>query len=225
MQYTDYIAQADAFYSRQDLIASQKGYKMALMLKPDEVYPREKYNMITDILIAKAKATKEAYEGAIADGDKAYKSLIMDQAVTYYSKALEIKPGEIYPGQMIARIRRYLIENSVVEVTGESFILKNDSEKRFHFKPVEANLRRNNYLVVRACISGISQPKLYINYGSGNGKNGGIVLKNINSELLSDFVINISLQDKWFREDNDWLNLYSENGDLEVASIRISQGK
>jgi tetratricopeptide (TPR) repeat protein len=224
-QYNDYISQADALFDKQDFLTAQKAYKMALALKPGEDYPLERNNQIADIVAAQARAVKEAYELAIADGDKAYKSLLLDQAVTCYSKALDIKPGEVYPGQMIARIRKYMIDNSVVEVNTASFILKKDFEKRLLFKPVDINLRKNNYLLVRTRISGDSNPKLYINYGSGNLKNGGVVLKNINSKLFTDFVINISIQDKWFREDNNWLSLYSENGDLEVTSIYISQGK
>jgi len=224
-QYNDYIAQADALYSNQDFLIAQKAYKLASVLKSYEDYPRNRYNEIADILIAKARAVKEAYDGAIADADKAYKSLEFDQAVMFYSKALEIKQGEIYPGQMIARIRKYMIDNSVVEVSDENFILKKDLERRFRFKPVDMNLRKNNYLVVRARVSGKANPKLYINYGNEELKNGGVVLKDINTELLTDFVINISIQDKWFREDNNWLSLYSENGDLEITSIRISQRK
>ncbi len=224
-QYAGYISQADAFYTAQDLLLAQETYKMASLLKPDEDYPKKRYDDIAGTLIAKAKALKEAYEITINDADKAYKSLYMDQAVLLYSRALEIKPGEIYPGQMIARIRKYMLDNSVIEVSAESFTLKKDLEKRFLFKPVDINLRKHNYLVVRARTSGKSTPKLYINYGSESMKNGGVVLKNIQSEILNDFVIDISIQDKWFREDNNWLSFYSENGDLEVASIRISQGK
>jgi len=224
-QYADYIGQADSDYSKQEFAVAQKEYKMASEIKPDEEYPRERLKQISDILLAKAKETKAAYEGAIADADKAYKALIYYQAVLFYSKALELKPGEIYPGQMIARIRKNMMDNALVEITTENFILKNDSEKRFSFSPVNAGMRKNNFLVVRARISGNSQPKLYINYGRETSKNGGVVVKNINSDMLNDFVINISLQDKWFREDNNWLSLYSENGDLEVASIRISQGR
>jgi tetratricopeptide (TPR) repeat protein len=225
-QYAGYISQADAFYTNQDLPLAQETYKMASLLKPGEEYPKIRYDEIAGILIAKAKALKEAYEIAINDADKAYKSQYMDQAVLLYSKALEIKHGAVYPGQMIARIRKYLIDNSVVEVNNESFILKKDIEKQFRFKPVDVNLRKNNYLIIRARIIGKSNPKLFINYGSENsGKNGGVVLKNINSELLTDFIINISTQDKWFREDNNRLSLYSENGDLEISSIRIAQAK
>jgi hypothetical protein len=223
-QYAGYINQADAFYANQDLPVAQQAYKMASTLKPNEDYPKNRYDEIAGILMARAKALKATYDEAIASADLAYKSQSLEQAVSFYTKALEIKPGEIYPGQMIARIRKYMIDNSVVEVSAESFILKKDLEKRFRFKPVDMNLRKNNYLVVRARVSGQSIPKLYVNYGSESAKNGGVVLKNINSPLLTDFVINISIQDKWFREDNDWLSLYSENGDLEITSVRISQG-
>ncbi|MFA5970867.1 MAG: hypothetical protein WC780_00850 [Lentimicrobiaceae bacterium] len=224
-QYAEYIGKADVYYSRQEFLSAQKEYKIASAIKPGEEYPRERDKQIADILIAKAKETKVAYEIAIADADKEYKEQTYDQAVLFYSKALEIKPGEIYPGQMIARIRKNMIDHALVVITAESFILKNDTERRFSFSPVKASMRKNNYFVVRARISGNSQPKLFINYGSETIKNGGVVIKTINTDLLNDFVINISFQDKWLREDNNWLSLYSENGDLEVASVRISQGR
>ncbi|MEI6749391.1 MAG: hypothetical protein WCM93_09535 [Bacteroidota bacterium] len=224
-QFTDYIRQADDLYSKQEFLLALKAYKIAATLKPAENYPKERYVEIAGTIKAKVKAVKEAYDQTIADADKAYKVLAFDEAVLLYKKALEMKPDVPYPGQMVARIRKYMIDNSVVEVSNESFLLKNNSSKRFTFKPVEINKRKNNYLLVRARTSGDLPPKLYVNYGRDNTKNGGIVLKKINPSLLNDFVINISAQDQWFREDNNWLSLYSENGDIEVSSIRISQRK
>ena len=224
-QYTDYITQADGFNAKQDFLLAQKAYQLASDLKPDETYPREQYNSITQMLMNKAREIREAYGKAIADADSAYKLFIFDKAILNYTRALEIRPGEVYPGQMIARIRKYMIDNSVVEVVTENFILKNELEQRFPFKPVDMNLRKNNYMVLRARTAGANNPKLFLSYGSDKTKNGGVVLKNINSGIFSDFIIKISDQDKWFREDNNWLSLYTENGDLEVASVRISQGK
>jgi tetratricopeptide (TPR) repeat protein len=224
-QYKEYITQADQSVVKDEYTTALQAYKLASLLKPAEEYPRQRYNEINTLLMAKAKAVKQAYDETLAAADLAYRSLTFDQAADLYTKALQIKPGEVYPGQMIARIRKYMTDNSVMQISAEQFVLRNDTERRFSFKPVDINLRKNNYLVVRARTSGKVPPKVYISYGEGNLKNGGVILKNNSTGLLSDFVINISEQDKWFREDNNWLSLYAENGDLEIASILISRKK
>ncbi|MBK6966783.1 MAG: hypothetical protein IPH20_23505 [Bacteroidales bacterium] len=224
-QYNGYLSQGESCYAGQDFSAAQKAYRIASMIKPDEAYPKQRIEEIAVMLAERDKIKRESYDRAIADADKAFKLSVFDEAIRLYASALEIKPREPYPGQMIYRIRKYMMENSVVEVTSEQFLLKNNSEKLFSFKPVDVRLRSKNYLVIRARSAGNVPPKLYVNYGRDKMKNGGIVFRNINSELVYDFVIDISMQDKWFREDNNWLSLYSENGDIEVSSIRISQSK
>lgn len=136
-----------------------------------------------------------------------------------------MQPEIPYPGQMIARILKFQFENSVVEVNTENFVLKKESEKRFYFKPVDINLRKRNYITLKARNLDDLQSKLIINYGTKNTRNGGVVINSINTRLLRDFVIDISVQDNWFREDNDWLSLYAVAGDLEISSIKISQVK
>jgi len=224
-QYAAYLEQGESFYAGQKLEEAQKAFKIASMIKPEEAFPKQRADEIGLLITQREGMIRESYNKAIAEADKAYKSLILDEAIRLYTSALEIRPGEPYPGQMIYRIRKYMMENSVVEVTSEQFLLKNNSEKSFSFKPVDVKLRSKNYLVIRARSSSKVQPKLYVNFGRDKMKNGGMVLKTINSELIYDFVVNVSMQDKWFREDNNWLSLYSENGDIEVSSIRISQGR
>jgi tetratricopeptide (TPR) repeat protein len=224
-QYEEYISQADELYLKQDMLIAQKAYGLAAALKPDENYPRDKYNEIAALLIAKSKAKKEAYEKAVADADKLFKAQDLDAAADLYLTALTMQPEIPYPGQMIARILKFQFENSVVEVNTENFVLKKESEKRFYFKPVDINLRKRNYITLKARNLDDLQSKLIINYGTKNTRNGGVVINSINTRLLRDFVIDISVQDNWFREDNDWLSLYAVAGDLEISSIKISQVK
>ena len=224
-QYDEFISQADELYLKQEMLIALKAYGLAAALKPDENYPREKYNEIAALLIAKSKAKKEAYEKAVADADKLFKAQDLDAAADLYLIALTMQPEIPYPGQMIARIRKFQFENSVVEVNTENFVLKKESEKRFYFKPVDINLRKRNYITLKARNIDDLQSKLIINYGTKNTRNGGVVINSINTRLLRDFVVDISVQDNWFREDNDWLSLYAVAGDLEISSIKISQMK
>jgi hypothetical protein len=65
---------------------------------------------------------------------------------------------------------------------------------------------------------------VFINYGKDDAKSGGFVLKGIESDESSDYLLRISIQDKWYRVDNNWISLYPEGGDIEITSIQISQG-
>jgi hypothetical protein len=51
-----------------------------------------------------------------------------------------------------------------------------------------------------------------------------VVLKSIRKGDITDYIIRVSAQDPWYRNDNSWLNLYAEGGDIEITSIQISQG-
>ncbi len=224
-QYTEIISQADEFYQNQEWLVAKNAYILASALKPNERYPSDKIIEISNLLIAKAKAEKEEYDNAIADATKALKENDLDLAAQLFSTASTLQPKNPYPGQMIAWVRKSKLENSVVIVSNEIFVLKKESERKFHFDPIDYGLRKRNCIIVKARTMDSLQPKLLVSYGKENSKNGGVVLKGIDSRLFSEFAINIGVQDKWFREDNNYLSLYAENGDLEISSIKIAQMK
>jgi|GEM_PF-1370166 len=222
-KYNEYLQQAESARISDDLMLAFTLYTRASELKPDELYPSQQAKLVADELKARSDARKQAYDNAIAQADNAYKILKFDAAMELYKKALEIRPGEVYPGQMLYRIRKYLVDNSVVTVAPEGFLLSSNTTRQFSFRPVDPRLRNHNYLVIKARSSSGETPKLYVNYGRDKSKNGGIVVKDIDQHMAGDLIIDISNQDPWFREDNNWLSLYSENGDIEISSIRISQ--
>ena len=224
-QYVEYINQADEFYQNQELLVAKKAYELASAIKPAERYPNDRIIEISNMLIAKAKADKEEYENALLGANKAFQENDLNLAAQLYLAAFALQPKNPYPGQMITKIRKLQMENSVVEVTSEVFILKKETEKQFYFDPIDYSLRKRNCIIIRARTMDSLQPKLIVNYGREKAKNGGVVLKSIDSRLYNDFALNISVQDKWFREDNNWLSLYAENGDLEISSIKIAQLK
>jgi len=41
-------------------------------------------------------------------------------------------------------------------------------------------------------------------------------------DQVNDFIIRVGNQYKWFSEDNNWLEIYPENGDIEITLVRIS---
>ena len=223
-RYAELISKADADYSKQDYTNARISYQQATSMKPGEAYPKDKLTEISNLLLARSKEMKDDYDRIIVDADKAYAARIFDQAIGFYENAITAKPDESYPGEMIAKIQKYMAEHSIVNVTKETFKVLNNTEKRFSFKPIDASLRKNNYVVLKARNPSGSKPKVYLNYGRDSAKNGGIVLRSITNDINNDFIIRISIQDKWYREDNNWLSLYSEGGDIEISSIQIAQG-
>jgi len=64
--------------------------------------------------------------------------------------------------------------------------------------------------------------KIIFSYGSDNGKNGGFVIQIPPNEQMNDFIIRVGNQYKWFSEDNNWLSIYPQNGDIEINVVRIT---
>jgi len=107
---------------------------------------------------------------------------------------------------------------------GTTVVIKSNTEMKYDFTPVDVRSRKNNYIVIKAHSTGDTQPRLFVSYGAGNQKNGGVVLKAIRQGDTGDYIIRVSAQDPWYRYDNNWLKLYSEGGDTEIVSIQISSG-
>jgi hypothetical protein len=50
------------------------------------------------------------------------------------------------------------------------------------------------------------------------------VYRSLDKKEISDFLIRISVQDKWYREDNNWISLFVETGDIEITKVQIAAG-
>ncbi len=223
-QFISYQKTAEDFSNKNNLQAALEYYKLALSLKPEEIDIKRKYEELKIEADKKMKAINDAFNLSIEQADIAFQNAEYEKAMEYYTDALKLSPEATHPGKMIARIRKFMFDNSIVDISVTPFILSADSEKRFQFKPILPNMRKQNYLLVRVRSNDKSLPKLFLSYGSEGKKNGGIVLKEIQSGIIKDYIIHISMQDQWSREDNNWLSLYAENGDIEVNSVKIAKG-
>ena len=50
------------------------------------------------------------------------------------------------------------------------------------------------------------------------------MLRSIDKTSINDYLIRISVQDKWYREDNNWISLFVETGDIEITRVQIAAG-
>ena len=164
------------------------------------------------------------YDVAIANADKMYASKIYDKAIVAFKKAENIKPDEAYPAEMITKISRYIEENSIVDVITSSKTITLGSTEKFTFEPVKINVRKSNYIFLKAKNLSDKPVKIIFSYGSSKGKNGGFVIQVNKGEDFYDYIVRVGNQYKWFAEDNNWFTMHPENGDVEITMLRISKG-
>jgi tetratricopeptide (TPR) repeat protein len=222
--YNEAIENANRLFSLQDYTSARKFYENASALKPGEAYPKNKLIEINTILMERSRNQMDAYNKIIMKADQAYQDKILDQAIDAYEEAGIAKPDETYPYEMIRKIRKYMEEHAMVDLVSEPIIITSDSEQKFKFKPIEMRLRKNNYVIIKARKTGETEPKVYINYGIDGQKSGGIVLRSIKSQETGDYIVRVSIQDRWYRLDNNWISIYSEGGEVEISRMQISQG-
>ena len=170
------------------------------------------------------EALRPQYNAFIKEGDKQYAAKAFDKAVENYAKAVELGMGEPYPVEMIDKINRLIEENKLYELNNEAFTMTANTPRRFTFNPVDVASRRSNYVVIRArnITPGKSFPMI-VSFGSDSGKNGGFVLAISENEEEKTYIFRIGGQYKWFSENNTWIELISENDDVEVSLVMISK--
>ena len=123
---------------------------------------------------------------------------------------------------MIDKITKYIEENAITDIVNKTWVVASKSTEKLTFEPVPINVRKSNYLLVKAKSLTGKPASVIFSYGSSTGKNGGFVVTIPEGEQSNDFIIRVGNQYKWFSEDNNWLEIYPENGDIELTLVRIS---
>jgi len=222
--YAGFITEGDRLLAGKEYPEARSAYNKASGLKPAEQYPKDKLAEINKILQEQAKALKEEYDKAIVVADNFYRQKVLDQAIESYEKASAIKPDETYPGEMIRKIKQYITDHAIKEVNTGAVTISAGEEKKFSFAVIEPRLRKNNYVLIHARATSGNIPKVFLNYGRDAQKNGGIVLRTISPGEGADYLVRLAGQDRWYREDNNWISIYTEGSDVEISRIQISQG-
>jgi tetratricopeptide (TPR) repeat protein len=222
--YASYIADGDALFNSKDYFGAKSAYTKAAGIKPDESYPKQRLTE-TNKIVEEIELTRKAeYAKALGEADKLYNTKIFDQAIDAYEAASKINPSDSYPENQINKIRKYISDHAIQDLYSQAFQITEGNEKKFTFSSIEPRLRKNNYILLKARSTGKSSPKVYLNYGKDSQKNGGIVLRSLDKTVISDYMIRISVQDKWYREDNNWISIYVETGDVEITKVQIAAG-
>jgi tetratricopeptide (TPR) repeat protein len=113
--YKNTITEADGFFNKKQYEQAKTIYQKALTFKPDDLYAKNQIDKIdkanADELkkLADQKAKQDAFDKAIAEGDKFYNSEDYETAKNSYQKALTIFPDNPYAKQKISDIDKILL--------------------------------------------------------------------------------------------------------------------
>ena len=223
--YTLAITEGDKLFGMKEYTDAITAFNKAASLKPAETYPNQRIAEIRKIVDEIKLAHSAEYNKAIEVADKLYTAKIYDQAIEAYEAAVKINPGDTYSELQISKIRKYMSDHAILDLNSQVLTISKGSEKKFTFSAIDPSLRKNNYILIKVRSTGNTAPKVYLNYGKDNSKNGGIVLRSIGKYTLSDLLISISGQDKWFREENNWLSISVETGEIEITRVQIAAGE
>ncbi len=222
-KYQETIVKADNLFDAPNLSDAIVQYKIASSLKPEETYPKEKIAETNSLIEEKLRLVKNKFNLAIADADKLYAAKIYDKAISAYQKADKIFPEETYPEEMIKKITNLIETNAIVDVIKVPTIINSGKTEKIKFEPIRINVRKSNYIFVKAKNLSGNSFKIIFGYGSKTGKNGGFVVSVPEGNESNDYIIRVGNQYKWFSDDNNWISIYPENGDIEIHLLRISK--
>ena len=223
-RYDEAMSAASRFMSDENYSDAVSQYNIALVAKPGDAEATAKLAEAERLNTQKMAALRAQYNTFIKEGDKQYAAKALDKAVENYTKAADLGLGEPYPIEMIDKIDRLIEENKLYELNSDAFTMTANTPKRFTFNPVDVASRRSNYVVIKArnITPGKSFPMI-VSFGSESGKNGGFVLAISENEEEKTYIFRIGGQYKWFSENNTWIELISENDDVEVSLVMISR--
>jgi len=199
-------------------------YQSALVFKPEDPTATTQLAAATKSENDRIAALRSQYDKFVKEGDANFKTNTYDKAIEAYTKADELGL-ESYPSEMIARISEIIEQNKLYELNSEPLLLAAGEAKRFDFNKIDVAVRRSNYIIIK-----VRNPHpektfpMIVSFGGEGGKNGGFVLPIAATAEEKTFIFRIGSQYKWFSEDNTWIEIISENNEVEIGKLEVSRG-
>lgn len=223
--YSEAMSSAQVFMNDKNYPEAIKEYNKALRFKENDPTATQGLKNATQLNEARLATLIKEYEQYIAYGDNQFNANNLDKAIEFYSKALSLNTGRTYPAEMIDKISGILQENRLAVLVNEKTEIKLNETKKFEFEPVDVTTRKGNYILIKAKNLSDNAFSLFISYGTKNTNNGSLIVRIPNSKDTNSFIIRIGAQYKWFSEDNTWIELTAEGGNLEIETMEITKGK
>ncbi len=224
--FDDLVADGDGQLSQKEWARAKDLYKQALVIFPQEGYPKERIAVIDAKIDSLYRANKSRYDKAVSDGDRFFGGFEFDKAVDAFTEAVNLLPMENYPREMISKIRRTIAENAIVDVFKSTVTISAGDEKQFPFTPVNMASRKDNFVYIKIRNLSGKPFNVLMRYGKDKQNSGGVVIRNLSLDgRVNERLISVRDQDAWYREDNNWISLIPQGGDVEVSFIQVSRAK
>ena len=198
-------------------------YQAALAYKPEDPTAASQLAAAEKAESDRIAVLRTQYNAFIKEGDANFKTNTFDKAIEAYTKAEELGL-ETYPTEMIARIGEIIEQNKLYELNSDPILLASGEAKRFEFNKIDVAVRRSNYIIIK-----VRNPHpektfpMIVSFGGAGGKNGGFVLPIAATEDEKTYIFRIGSQYKWFSEDNTWIEIISENNEVEIGKLEVSR--
>ena len=199
-------------------------YNIALTNKPGDEAATQQLTFAQQNENMRVAGLQNEYNGYITKADAQLQTKNYDKAIELYTKAMSVGIDNPYPANKIREIGEILAANKLVELVNSSITINSSETKRFDFEPVDVTTRRGNYILLKAKNLSDKPFIMYISYGSKSGRNGGFTVNVPKNQDVNDFIVRIGSQYKWFSEDNNWIEILPENGNIEIISMEITKG-
>lgn len=222
--YDNAMAAGSQAMSVEDFATAISKFGEALAYKPNDEAATAQLAAAQKLEDDRIAALRVQYNAFIKEADAQYKTNVFDKALENYAKAEELGL-ETYPTEMINRINEIIEANKLYELNNQTIALASGQVQRFEFNKIEVAVRRSNYIVIK-----VRNPHpektfpMIVSFGGEGGKNGGFVLPIAATDEEKTFIFRVGAQYKWFSEDNTWIEIISENNDVEIGLVEISRG-
>lgn len=221
--YISAMASAQDLMNSGDYQNAIKEYNKALKFKENDSDAIAGLNKATQLDNARLANLMAEYNKHISDADSQYNSNNLDKACEAYKKALALNTDETYPSEMIEKINKTFQDNKITVLINEATEISTEA-KRFTFNSIDPKVRKNNYIIVKAKNIAENAVNINITYGNQNSTNGKLQVNLSNNQEFNDYIIKIGSQYKWFSENNTWIELTTENGNIEIELMEITKG-
>ena len=221
--FNNAMSAGNAAMSAEKFAEAITHYQTALAYKPEDPTAATQLAVAQKAENDRIAALRSQYDKFVKEGDANFKTNTFDKAIEAYTKAEELGL-ETYPTQMIARISEIIEQNKLYELNSEPLLLAAGEAKRFEFNKIDVAVRRSNYIIIK-----VRNPHpektfpMIVSFGGAGGKNGGFVLPIAAVEEEKTFIFRIGSQYKWFSEDNTWIEIISENNEVEIGKLEVSR--
>ena len=221
--YSKAMSAGDQAMNAEKFAEAITHFQSALIYKPNDPTATTQLATAERAENDRIAALRAQYNAFIKEGDGHFKTNTFDKAIEAYTKAEELGL-ETYPTEMIARISEIIEQNKLYELNSEPMLLAAGQAQRFDFNKIEVAVRRSNYIIIK-----VRNPHpektfpMIVSFGGSGGKNGGFVLPIAAAEEEKTFLLRIGSQYKWFSEDNTWIEIISENNEVEISKLEISR--